>query len=121
LLPAARRSEILELNVWTTMVYSVLCAWVVLVLVTRNWWISTMVALIIVSIMTCVIATVFTIGYILDIFVSTFVALTIGLAIDYSVVSAIAACMLWPSLRCPPPRPRPPARSAAAHTPMKLI
>lgn len=67
------------------MLLSVLCAWVILVLVTRNWWISSMVAVIIVGIMVCVIATVFTIGYILDIFVCTFVALTIGLAIDYSV------------------------------------
>lgn len=79
-------SEYLEDNVWSTMALSVLCAWVILVIVTRNWWISTMVAVMIVAIMACVIATVFTIGYILDIFVSTFVALTIGLAIDYSVV-----------------------------------
>jgi len=77
--------EILEETVWSTMMLSVLCAWVVLVFVTRNWWISTMVAFIIVCIMVCVIATVFCIGYVMDIFVSTFVALTIGLAIDYSV------------------------------------
>ncbi|KAG8460874.1 hypothetical protein KFE25_010625 [Diacronema lutheri] len=76
---------ILEENVWSTMFSSVACAWVVLVIVTRNWWISSMVAVIIVAIMASVIATVFTIGYIMDIFVSTFVALTIGLAIDYSV------------------------------------
>lgn len=77
--------QILESNVWSTMLLSVACAWVVLILVTRNWWISTMVAVVIIAIMVCVISLVFMIGYILDIFVSTFIALVIGLAIDYSV------------------------------------
>lgn len=94
-------SEIFEENVWSSVGLSTLCAWVVLIAVTRNWWISTMVAIVIVAIMASVVSTVFTIGYTMDVFVAGFVALTIGLAIDYSVVSARMAHFRLHASRAP--------------------
>lgn len=72
-------------EVWSTMGYSLLCAFIVLMFTTWNVIVSGYVVLTITCIMVCVVGSVFAIGNNLSIFECTLIALTIGLAIDYSV------------------------------------